>query len=235
MYCVKCGVELSEGQTVCPICDTRVYHPDFDVTEKNTYPKIPFKSEEFNRKGLIFVITVLFLIPLLLPVFLELSWHGAIGWSGYTAGGVLLLYIVSVLPAWFKHPNPVIFIPCGFAAGAVYLWYISFATGGGWFLPFALPLIGAITLIITAVVAVLRYVGRGKLYVFGGGLIALGFFCALLETLIAGAFGVKTEFIWSLAPLTILFILGMLLIIIAIVKPFRESLRKIFFVGEVDK
>ena len=235
MYCVKCGVELSEGQTTCPICDTRVCHPDFDVTEKSTYPKIPFKSEEFNRKGLIFVITVLFLIPLLLPVFLELSWHRTIGWSGYTAGGVLLLYIVAILPAWFKHPNPIIFIPSGFAAGAAYLCYISFATGGGWFLNFALPLTGAITLIITAVVAVLRYVGRGKLYVFGGGLIALGLFCVLIEVLIAGAFGVKTEFIWSLAPLTLFFILGMLLIVIAIVKPFRESLRKIFFVGKIDK
>ena len=235
MYCVKCGVELSDGQTVCPICDTRVYHPDFDVKEKSTYPKIPFKSEEFNRKSLMFVITVLFLIPLLLPVFLEMSWHGEIAWSGYTAGGVLLFYITFMLPSWFKHPNPVIFIPSGFAAAAVYLWYISFSTNGGWFLPFALPLIGAMTLIVTAVVAVLRYVGHGKLYVFGGGLISLGLFCVLLEMLIKSAFGAKSEFIWSLTPLTLLFILGMLLIIIAIVKPFKESLRKIFFVGKIDK
>lgn len=235
MYCVKCGVELSEGQTTCPICETRVYHPDFDVTEKNTYPKIPFKSEEFNRKSVVFVITVLFLIPLLLPICLDLSWHSEIRWSGYVAGGVLLLYITTVLPSWFKHPNPVIFIPCGFVGAALYLLYICLATGGNWFLGFALPLTGAMALIITAMVAVIRYVGHGKLYVFGGGLIALGAVCVLIEVLIANVFGVKTDFIWSLAPLTLFFILGMLLIIIAIVKPFKESLRRIFFVGKIDK
>ena len=62
MYCVKCGVKLSEGQTVCPLCETKVYHPDINVTEANTYPKIPFKSEEFNRKGLMFVLTMIFLV-----------------------------------------------------------------------------------------------------------------------------------------------------------------------------
>ena len=28
MYCVKCGVELADSQRVCPLCGTRVFHPD---------------------------------------------------------------------------------------------------------------------------------------------------------------------------------------------------------------
>ena len=40
MYCIKCGVELSAGQTVCPICETKVYHPDIKPE------KIPPKKEK---------------------------------------------------------------------------------------------------------------------------------------------------------------------------------------------
>ena len=98
MYCIKCGARLSDGQTVCPICDTRVYHPDIVIKEENTYPKVPFKSEEINRAGVMFIITFLFLIPLLLPLFLELSWHDRIEWSGYVFGGTMAFYVTFILP-----------------------------------------------------------------------------------------------------------------------------------------
>ena len=32
MYCVKCGVELADSQRVCPLCGTRVFHPDIPRT-----------------------------------------------------------------------------------------------------------------------------------------------------------------------------------------------------------
>ena len=28
MYCVNCGVKLAPTESVCPLCGTRVYHPD---------------------------------------------------------------------------------------------------------------------------------------------------------------------------------------------------------------
>ena len=78
MYCIKCGVKLSEGQTTCPICHTRVYHPDLPVSDRPTYPKKEFQSEEFNRHGLLFVISVLWLLPTFLPMIFELSWHATV-------------------------------------------------------------------------------------------------------------------------------------------------------------
>jgi NAD-dependent SIR2 family protein deacetylase len=73
MYCIKCGVKLSDGQERCPLCSTRVYHPDIPFGEsKPTYPKKDFESEELNLKGLLFVITILWVLPLVLPVVFEL-------------------------------------------------------------------------------------------------------------------------------------------------------------------
>ena len=37
------------------------------------------------------------------------------------AGALVVSYVVLALPVWFRRPNPVIFVPCDFAAAALYL------------------------------------------------------------------------------------------------------------------
>ena len=232
MYCIKCGAELSEGQKICPICETRVYHPEIPVVEdKDTYPKKEFVSEEFNPRGVLFVITILSAIAMAIPLLFELTWHIRIGWSGYVAGGILLAYIIFVLPFWFKRPSPAVFVPCDFAAITLYLGLVNFLVDGRWFLGFALPVTMSLGLIVTAVSTLLYYVRRGRLYIFGGGVIALGVWTVLIEILIYFCFGVRSPVVWSSCSGASLFMFGMMLIIIAIVKPLKESLRRIFFVG----
>ena len=230
MYCIKCGVELSSSQTLCPLCGTKVSHPDFHPEGSPTYPKTEFQSEEFNRKGIMFVITILFGLALILPVIFDFSLFGTITWSGYVSGGVMLTYIVAILPIWFKNANPGIFVPCDFAASALYLIYINLRTGGDWFLPLAFPVSIYFGLVITAIVTLDRYLLRGKLYIAGGGLIAIGVGCSLIEFCIYIAFGIVSTVHWSLYPLITLFTLGLMLIIIAIVKPLKESLKKFFYI-----
>lgn len=234
MYCIKCGVELSDGQTQCPLCNTKVCHPDFPIGNAlPTYPKKEFQSEEFNPRGVLFVISVLAILPILLPMIFELSLKHEIEWSGYVAGGVILLYQFFILPCWFKCANPVVFVPCDFAAAALFLLYVDLNVDGGWFLSFALPITVTLGMIVTAVTAVVRYVRRGRLYVFGGGLIAIGAWTVLIEALIHLTFGVHhSPVAWSGFSCATLFVLGMMLIVIAIVKPLRDSLRKIFYIGK---
>lgn len=232
MFCIKCGVELSDGQSICPICNTRVYHPDFDIVKgKDTYPKKDFKSEEFNRKGLLFAMTIIMLIPIVLTLILEMMWSGRIDWSGYVAIGITLFYVCAVLPLWFKRPNPAIFVPSDFVAACGLLLYSCVMSGGDWFLPFAMPVTLSIGLIITASSTIAYYVKRGILYIIGGTIIAIGFWTVLLEILIRITFDVNTHFVWSFASGVTCFIFGMFLIVVEIVKPFKESLRRIFYVG----
>ena len=233
MYCIKCGIELSEGQGICPVCNTKVYHPDIEITDnKNTYPKKDFKSEEFNKKGLMFVITVLFLIPLLLPMILELSWHGNVEWSGFVTGGTALFYVCFILPSWFKHPSPAIFVPSSFAALTLFLLYVCYAVEGNWFLSFAMPITLSFGAVISAAAILSRYLKKGYLYIAGGTFIAIGAWTVLLDALIRVTFSTRDHLIvWSSFTSTFCFIIGMMLIIIEIVKPFKESLRKLFYIG----
>ena len=61
MYCIKCGVELADSEKVCPLCGTRVFHPDLPQSEGEApFPPDPRgKTEEFNRAGWLFILTLL--------------------------------------------------------------------------------------------------------------------------------------------------------------------------------
>lgn len=230
MYCVRCGVELADSEEKCPLCATRVYHPDLE--RELTEP--PFPAERLpqvkgGRAGLLFVATMLLLLPVI--VCLLCDWHinGEVIWSGYVAGGILVAYVASLLPLWFRRPNPVIFVPCAFATVLALLLYVNWKTDGDWFLSLAFPVTGGIALIITAVVALMRYVPRGWLYIFGGAFLLLGGFSMLIEFLVNFTFGIENALFWSFFPLSAFAILGAVLLTVAICRPLRESLRKKLF------
>ena len=160
----------------------------------------------------------------------DIQLNDSVTWSGFVTGAILLCYIIVVLPMWFRRPNPVIFVPCDFAAIGTYLLYIDLATGGRWFMTFAFPLTGGVCLIVTAVVTLLRYVPKGALYTLGGASIALGGLMLLTEFLVNITFHVDRFFGWSLYPLIALVILGGLLIFLAICRPARQTLARKFFI-----
>ncbi|MBQ8566432.1 MAG: hypothetical protein IJ445_02460 [Clostridia bacterium] len=230
MYCIKCGVELTDGQKKCPLCNTEVYHPDFISKEGLLFPKGGAPQTEYNRIGILFVISVLYFIAMSVLFVCDITVFHRMTWSRYVISALLLTYVIIVLPLWFKSPNPVIFVPCDFGATAVFLWFISFIRGESWFFTFALPITLGICIISTTMITLKRYVRRGFLYTLGGGFIATGLFTVLIEFLIRLTFFDSIRFIWSFYPALVFFLLGMMLIVVAICKPMRRSLEKIFFI-----
>ena len=229
MYCIKCGVKLSDNQKQCPLCETVVFHPEIMPSGEPLYPAQQHPAPQVKSQAALVIITTLFLLPLLITALCDWQISGAITWSGYVVGALGVSYVCLVLPYWFHRPNPVIFVPCGFASVGLFLLYISLATGGGWFLSFAFPVTGAVGLIVTAVVALLRYVGKGALYIFGGALVTLGAFMPVMEFLMNLTFGLPQRLLWSGYPLVALVLLGGMLIFLAICRPARETMERKFF------
>ena len=230
MYCIECGVKLGDAEKKCPLCNTAVCHPNYvNRLGKALYPceKLPKKAS--RSKALNGAVIILFLIPLFVCFAADLQLDGRLEWSGYVAGALLLSYTTFALPMWFHKPNPVIFVPCDFAATALYLLYINIATGGAWFLSFALPITGGLCLITCTVVTLLYYLRKGRLYIVGGAIMALGAFMLLMEFLMGVTF--QLVFIgWSVYPLCVLMLFGGLLIYLAINSAAREVIeRKLFF------
>ena len=176
------------------------------------------------------LVLLFFLLPLAIVLLCDVPVSGGITWSGYVIGALVLLYVVVVLPLWFKKPNPVIFVPIDFAAIAVYLLYINFAVGGKWFLSFAFPVTGFWALTVTTVVTLRRYVRRGRLYVYGGAVMAVGAFFPIMELLLYVTFDEIGFIGWSFCPMTVLLLLGGFLIFLGICRPARELMERKFFI-----
>lgn len=231
MYCVNCGVKLADTEKQCPLCGVVAFHPEIDRAEgERLYPQEHYPAPQVNSRAAVIVLSTLFLIPLLITLLCDLQINGTVTWSGFVMGALLMGYVILILPLWFRKPNPVIFVPCGFTAVGLYVLYINLVTGGDWFLSLAFPVVGGIGLIITVVVALLRYVHGGKLYIFGGAAIALGAFMPLTEFLINLTFHRPKFIAWSLYPLVALVLLGVMLIVLAIHKPSREIMSRKFFI-----
>ena len=227
MYCVKCGVELAEAQRQCPLCQTPVYFPGLPEAPERPYPEKTGK-EVVNPRGFLFIISFIFLIAAIISIVADLSISVGLTWSGYAVGGIVCFYTIFILPNWFSHRHPAVFAPVDFGVIGLFLAYVNFATGGEWFLSFALPVTGVFALIICSVVILSHYLRRGYLYIWGGAIIALGGFSILIEWLSVVTFHHAPMFLWSLYPAISLALIGIMLLVIALVRPFRESLERIF-------
>ncbi len=230
MYCINCGVKLADTEKKCPLCDTVVYHPELSrpaaapLYPADKMPAFKPRSKAFNG-----VILILFFIPVFVSLLADWQTNGRLEWSGYVLGALLVGYVAFALPLWFERPNPVIFVPCTYAAVTVLLFYINLATGGHWFLSFAFPVCGGFCLITSAVVVLLYYLRKGRLYIWGGALMAVGAMAPLVEFLMKITFSGRIIG-WSVYPLIVFALLGGTLIFLAINSSARAIMeRKLFF------
>ena len=228
MYCVKCGVELADSERVCPLCETPVYFPGLDPDPETPYPKERKGKESSSRKAVCFLITCFFAIFAAITVLCDVNINDGLTWSGIAVGGLVILYVLMILPSWFKHPSPAIFVPCDFLAAALYLFYLNYYAGDNWYFSFALPVTAAACVICSTVAILAYYLRRGRLYIAAGAFIGTGLYSVLIEILIHSAFDVHHRMAWSLYPAITLSLIGIMLIVIAIVRPIREQLYKIF-------
>lgn len=231
MYCIKCGAKLADTEKKCPLCQTMVFHPELEQPEAAPlYPAEKLPAPEVTSRTAQIIVATAFLQALLISLVCDLQLNHTITWAGFVIGGLVLAYLTVFLPGWFRRPNPVIFIPCDFVAAALYLLYIDLAVGGRWFLSFAFPVTGFACLIATTMVLLLRYLRRGKLYVIGGGIIALGAFMPVMELLLCITFPGISFIGWGFYPMVALVLLGGMLIFLAICRPARQTMERKFFI-----
>ena len=228
MYCVKCGVELAASEKKCPLCETRVYFPGIDENPETPYPKFTPENEQFNPRGALFIITIAFLIGAIVSFVCDLNTDGSLGWAGYVLGGLILAYVIFVLPRWFSRSHLAVFLPCDFAAIALFLGFVCLLTGGDWFFSFALPITAGAALISCSAGILYHYIKRAVLFIIGGAMLASAPYFMMIEWLLFKNFSIGSLFIWSMYPAITFFLVGLMLIVIAIVPAFREPFKRFF-------
>lgn len=227
MKCNKCGANLSENEIKCPLCQTKTEKEKENVIP--FFPDRPAPRVKQEYRGYLFLISLFFLIAGGMVLAIDLMLTEKNGFSFYIISPLLILYAAFVLPRFFRRPNPVIFFPVVFVLTMVSLLHVDLSLDGGWFLSFALPVLGGFFLFLEAAVTLLYYLRGGRLYIFGGLFIAISILSFVGEILYRVTFSLPIAMTWSILPLIFFFVLGMGLIVIAIVPPFRNSFKRKFF------
>ena len=227
MYCVKCGVRLQDGVKSCPLCNTPVWNPEQPEADHSYPDHYPSAHKESSRP---FAVAMTVLCVIVAAVILTVCFkrYGELNWGGYVIGGIALLYVVGILPSWFRHPPIEVFIPVDHAAAALLVLYICLKTGGNWYLGFAFPVILISCLLFTAVACLLKHVRGGRLFILGGFLLGLGGFTVLIEFFEHLTFGAPM-FLWSLYPLIGFAVMGCFLLLAGAIPSLRETLERRFF------
>ena len=231
MYCVKCGVRLREGVKTCPLCGTPVWCPEAGegMPASNTYSdRYPVVSHQ-KRITIMSSLTVSLLAAMLACFFIAINTTGCMSWSFYVIVSTASFYFAFLLPLWFRHPHPMIFVPISFVSVCLLLLLISGYTGGRWFWSFAFPLTAIMAAITIGAVALYRYVKRGSIFITGGLLMTIGGSCLLAELFQHVTFHAPI-FIWSPYAAVVFFLFGGFFILAGIIRPLREHLKRKFFV-----
>ena len=86
MYCMNCGVRLGEGETRCPLCGLRAYHPDIPrQVGEPLYPR-QWVAPEPERTSMRFLFTIIALAAAAVCLLVDLSLWSRVTWSGYGGG-----------------------------------------------------------------------------------------------------------------------------------------------------
>ena len=226
MYCANCGVKLADTEKRCPLCGTEAYHPDIERPEVDPlYPKDFVPKRELSKTTLHIILLAIFMIPIFVTLYCDFYINRSITWSAYVIFAVSLVYIICILPFWFKRPTPAVFVPIDFLVLILFLHYINFATGGDWCLTLAFPIVTYLGLTVTAAAVLLYYLKKGHMYVIGAFFIALGLFMDIIELFLMITF--KVDFNgWSIIPMIPLVLLGLSIIAIATSRNIREALAR---------
>lgn len=226
MYCANCGVKLADTEKNCPLCGTEAYHPQINRPEIDPlYPKDFVPKRELSKATTHIIILTLFLIPIFVTLYTDLYLDQTATWSPYVIFSLSLIYIITILPYWFKKPTPAIFVPIDFLAIALFLHYINYSINGDWFLTLAFPLITYLGLTVTTVSILLYYLKKGHLYVIGALFIALGLFMDVIELFIMITFKLNFDG-WSIYPMIPLVLIGLGMIVISISRNARAALAR---------
>ncbi len=230
-YCVKCGVELEPGASKCPLCNTPVVLP-FEQTSTFDKPYPVFKPKpklKIGKGTAMVVVGLILLLPLLITIISDLSINKSFTWSLYVISSLLAFYVIVASIVMLKEKPLMSIIVIGLDI-ASFLMFINYMTHGNWYLKFALPLVGLLSVFAVLLAVLLRKHLIKIPTLVSVSMLFVGVVCVVIEILLSLMINGKVVLLWSLYPFSTLFILSLVVWIIFRSKAIVEKLKKKFFI-----
>ena len=230
-YCVHCGVKLGEGEKRCPLCGTEALDPACPVGPSDApraYPvRTPEQELKRNKRFLLSLAALLLLLPAVLCLVIDLLTDGAVTWSLYAAGALVLLFISTAAPLLLPRHKVNLSILVSFLCLTAYLFMAEqVSESSGWFFPIVLPALAVMTAMLYALVTLYRRDYLNKLTLLAASLAALAVECLLVEWLTSSALGTFRAFAWSPYVVAPCIFVSLLLFFINGNRQIREEVRR---------
>ncbi len=101
-YCSRCGVEVEQERTECPLCDTPIHRYDEEESCSSLWP-IAYEQPQLRRRTKRFVsvlpLLLIFVIAFVILFTVDMRMNGVITWSKYSlsAVGSIIISIIGVV------------------------------------------------------------------------------------------------------------------------------------------
>jgi len=206
-YCSRCGIEVDDATTACPLCAAPIQRLDDAATVggKDAYPphiidpEDAYRLSKAERRRIgIELLTLAAALATAALFLVDLLPDATLGWSSYAVASVVLGWIVSITPlALYGRPKPALAV-IGAAILAFMMVIDGFDGATGWSLSLGLPIALAGFMSIAATAAVMASRPVKGINLLGIGALGLAGFLVALEAIIRLALGTSAKPYWSL-------------------------------------
>ncbi|MDO5325118.1 MAG: DUF6320 domain-containing protein [Clostridia bacterium] len=228
-YCVHCGVKLGDGKKRCPLCQTPVYDPAEPRREAAApYPvRMPEQELKKSKRFLLMLSALMLLMPALLCFIIDFLISGAVTWSGYASGALVMLFTSVAVPLQANKHQVYFAIASSFVCLNGYLMLVEHLSASGpWFFPIALPALTLAAVLIFFITKLYRDGWLNKLTILAAFLAAIPAECLFIEWLCNLSWGKGPTFIWSPFVLAPCMFLSLALFFINGNRAVREEVRR---------
>ena len=228
-YCVNCGVKLEETLTKCPLCNTPVYHPQEEKTEKkvSTYPSERGTVEKVKRTDLAILLIVLFGSTAVGCGLLNLFVYKGSLWSLYVIGACLVFLVFSIPIMVYRKLPYILMVLIDGCAVLFYLALVAWVNQGmDWYVQIAVPIILLGTVLVAVLLYVYQHVSRSILFTAMVVVIEMAVFCAGIDLSIYYYLHEKFCLTWSAAVVVCAAIIAVSLITVMRISRLREEVRR---------
>ncbi len=237
-YCVNCGVELDASAAECPLCNTPVLNPrEFEqhalsAAEGSRPALAPFPGEKgqvetANKKDLGILLSMVVLASAITCGVLNATVFRENLWSLAVIGACAVLWVVMIPAVIYTKQSAYISLLLDGAVVAVYLYMLTFMTGGsGWFWGLGLPIAVLVTAMTEVLTLCIRRLPKSFLTVALYLFTAAGVLCVGLEILIDRYIDGEISIRWSAVVLVVCVILDIALITMLSRRRLRNAVRR---------
>jgi hypothetical protein len=220
-YCVKCGVELDQNLTSCPLCTTPVYLPeDIEDGVQKRYPDRVQKSQPKHinlvpSKAFVYLMTFIFVIPTIVCLMIDIRRYSTVTWSFYPVASLLLIWILMAYPALMKRYSFIKVITIDIYSTVLFLISLDLYSGG--FLSWSIYPVASLLLIWVYFLLAYLFGRRNSIFIVIIGYISTGLYLYLIEQ------ATKSTWFFELG-MPILSLLGVLTLLVLILKRFFNGI-----------